>query len=317
MSYDTTKETSLGQLKALAQRAHAEATALGTRISTLEGSVVKTVKVNGTALTLTENGVDILIGCEKQIVAETGYAATYVLKANGVAVGDKINLPKDWLLTAVTKGTVTASDKAEGGKFENDEGFAVGDRYIDMEFNVKAGGAETSTHIYLNVQEFIDLYTAGNGLQENNGEFSVKIDSSLQNGLKVDANGLGIGLAAGATTEYVAATGTYVSGTTYYTDNTGATEVDTTGFEDGVTDVSSYFVAQAVLAKNGAMSGADKGKLDKIADQATRTLVPTEGNGKVMVNGIERIVVAIATDAEVTEMLNEIYGEPEEQNAGE
>ncbi len=41
---------------------------------------------------------------------------------------------------------------------------------------------------------------------------------------------------------YVAATGTYVSGTTYYTDNTGATTVDTTGFEEGVTDVSSYFV---------------------------------------------------------------------------
>ena len=42
---------------------------------------------------------------------------------------------------------------------------------------------------------------------------------------------------------YVAATGTFVSGTTYYTtDNTGASTVDTTGFEEGVTDVSSYFV---------------------------------------------------------------------------
>jgi len=41
---------------------------------------------------------------------------------------------------------------------------------------------------------------------------------------------------------YVAATGTYVSGTTYYTDNTGATAVDVTGFEAGVTDVSSYYV---------------------------------------------------------------------------
>ena len=48
---------------------------------------------------------------------------------------------------------------------------------------------------------------------------------------------------------YVAATGTYVSGTTYYTDNTGATPVDTSSFEEGVTDVSSYFVASpAVMA---------------------------------------------------------------------
>lgn len=41
---------------------------------------------------------------------------------------------------------------------------------------------------------------------------------------------------------YVQATGTYVEGTTYYTDATGATEVDTTEFIDGVTDVSAYFV---------------------------------------------------------------------------
>ncbi len=41
---------------------------------------------------------------------------------------------------------------------------------------------------------------------------------------------------------YGSATGTYVSGTTYYTDNTGATTVDTSSFEEGVTDVSSYYV---------------------------------------------------------------------------
>lgn len=41
---------------------------------------------------------------------------------------------------------------------------------------------------------------------------------------------------------YVAATGKYVVGKKYYTDNTGATEVDTSSFEAGVTDVSSYYV---------------------------------------------------------------------------
>ena len=42
-------------------------------------------------------------------------------------------------------------------------------------------------------------------------------------------------------TTYKAATGTYVSGTKYYTDVTGATEVDTSSFTSS-TDVSSYFV---------------------------------------------------------------------------
>ncbi len=43
-------------------------------------------------------------------------------------------------------------------------------------------------------------------------------------------------------TTYTAASGTYVGGTKYYTDDTGAVEVDTTGFVEGSTDVSSYYV---------------------------------------------------------------------------
>ena len=42
---------------------------------------------------------------------------------------------------------------------------------------------------------------------------------------------------------FIPATGTYVTGTKYYTDGTGATEVDTTAFEVGTTDVTSYYVA--------------------------------------------------------------------------
>lgn len=52
------------------------------------------------------------------------------------------------------------------------------------------------------------------------------------------------GIVNGMYATYVAATGTYVSGVVYYTDNTGATIVDTTDFQEGVTDVSSYFVVQ-------------------------------------------------------------------------
>ena len=47
---------------------------------------------------------------------------------------------------------------------------------------------------------------------------------------------------AAVATTYKAATGTYVSGTKYYTDSTGATEVDTSGFVAGNTDVSSYYI---------------------------------------------------------------------------
>jgi hypothetical protein len=68
-------------------------------------------------------------------------------------------------------------------------------------------------------------------------------------GVALTINGAKFTATAGTTYvfEYiplVQATGTYVAGTTYYTDNTGATTVGTTSFVEGVTDVSSYFVAQ-------------------------------------------------------------------------
>ena len=47
----------------------------------------------------------------------------------------------------------------------------------------------------------------------------------------------------------VKATGTYVAGTKYYTDNTCATEVDTSGFTVGTTNVSSYYLAPTTKYK--------------------------------------------------------------------
>ncbi len=217
-----------------------------------------------------------------------------------------IDIPKDFLVKSADLDTVTAADKASGGKFENDDRFAVGDLYIDFTVNtrtlVKATGTyvagttyyadelgtilvdtssfeegvtdvsayyvvdgSTESHIYLNVKELGIALKAGDGIElagDDDDEITIKLHTGHENGLAVSADGLALGMAAAATTTYVQATGTYVAGTTYYTDSTGATEVDTTGFEEGVTDVSSYYVAQAVAAKNGAMSGEDKEHLD-------------------------------------------------------
>lgn len=66
-------------------------------------------------------------------------------------------------------------------------------------------------------------------------------------GVALTINGAKFTATAGTTYvfEYiplVQATGTYVAGTTYYTDNTGATTVDTSEFVAGTTDVSTYYV---------------------------------------------------------------------------
>ena len=200
------KLTKLSHLQSLAARTKAVTDDLQEQINTLDGGAIKEVQVNGTALTPAEGAVNVLVTVEKKTTPNTGYAASYVVKANGVAVGDPIDVAKDWLLTSVDKDTVTAADKASGGKFENDTDFEVGDRYVDMTFNVKAGGTETPTHIYLNVQEFFDVYTNGNGLNLSNGEFSVKLDSSNTNGLSVGANGVALAVATDSAAGAMSAT---------------------------------------------------------------------------------------------------------------
>ena len=163
-----------------------------------EEKFIQGVKVNGTALTADGGLVDILATMEKLATAESGFASSYQMKVNGVPVGDKINIAKDWLLSGVTEGVATAADKAAGGKFETRDDIAEGDKYIDFAFNVKANGdgsTETTTHLYLNVQDLVDTYTNGLGLNLVGGEFSIKIDGSNANGLSVGAGGIALALA--------------------------------------------------------------------------------------------------------------------------
>lgn len=198
----------------------------------------------------------------KLSTAEAGYAASYeVRNAKGTKLGATINIPKDFLVKSATLETVATDDTPYTGA-------VVGDTYIDFVINTKAdgdGSTETDTHIYLPVNDLIDIYTAGNGIEvSNEGVIAVKIDSTNANGLATTVDGLKLNLATADSVSYVAATGTFVTGTTYYADSAGAATVDTTSFEDGVTDVSSYYVAQTTSGTAGAMSAADKNKLDAL-----------------------------------------------------
>jgi hypothetical protein len=150
------------------------------------------VKVNGTALTPDGNkDVDILIAVEKKTTANTGYAASYTIKANGVALSPDIDIPKDFLVKSATLETVETADVPYSGA-------VVGDKYIDFVINAK-DASETAEHIYLPVNDLVDVYTAGNGLALSNGQFSVVVDSSNANGLSVGANGVAMALAVAST----------------------------------------------------------------------------------------------------------------------
>ena len=141
------KLTRLSHMQSLAARVKVVTDDLQDQIDTLDGDVVKSVAL------------------AKDATAAAGYAASYTLTVNGTALGTKINIPKDFLVKSASMNDVVAADKASGGKFENDATFAVGDRYIDFVVNTAADGdnnTETDQHIYLNVKDLVDVYTAGN-----------------------------------------------------------------------------------------------------------------------------------------------------------
>ena len=111
-----------------------------------------------------------VVTVEQQSTAETGYAATYVVKQGGSQVGSKINIPKDFLVKSGEVKTCTTANVPV-------QGYAVGDKYIDFVINAKDSSA-TDEHMYILVSDLVEdtTYTAdGSTLQlSNNNQFSVK-----------------------------------------------------------------------------------------------------------------------------------------------
>lgn len=116
--------------------------------------------------TLADLGGEVTV--EKQATAESGYAATYVIKQDGTQVGSKINIPKDFLVKSATLETCTTKDEPVSG-------YVVGDKYLDFVINTKEGDG-TAQHIYILVSDLIDTYTADESTLtlSNANVFSIK-----------------------------------------------------------------------------------------------------------------------------------------------
>ena len=141
---------------------------LGTVEEGAEVNIIETVKVNGNALTPDENrAVNVVIPAAdeytiaKDAIAGEGYSATYHLTKNGSNVGEAINIPKDMVVESGDVKTCAQDDVPV-------EGYKVGDKYIDLVIANKE-----QSHLYILVTDLIDVYTAGAGLDLNQGKFSV------------------------------------------------------------------------------------------------------------------------------------------------
>lgn len=125
----------------------------------------------------------------KKTTATEGYSSSYELRMGEKVLGDVINIPKDYLVKSCEKKVCETADVPEAG-------YKVGDKYIDWTINTVSDDGNES-HIYINVQDLVDVYNSGNGVTVGaDNTISLKVDTDNANGLSVGTNGLSIALAS-------------------------------------------------------------------------------------------------------------------------
>lgn len=302
MSYDINKLTKLGHLKELANKIKSD----------------YATKAELQAIQIPEYSV------AKQATAEAGFLSTYYLTKDGAQVGEKINIPKDFLVNSADIKTVETADTPY-------EGAQVGDLYIDFVINSKSAD-DTASHVYLPVNELVDAYTGGNGIEVSaQNLISAKIDTANANGLGVTAAGFKLDVATASTAGAMSAadkakldgiaegannythpahtaheSGLYkvtVDAQGHVSDAEAVTKTDITGLGIPTQDTT---YEKATAEADGLMSKEHFSKVEGVAAGATKVEASTTP-GNIKVNGTETPVVTIATDGEVAEMLAEVF----------
>ena len=276
MAYDSNKLVKLGHLKELA-----------TKIKTEYAT-----KAELQAIQIPEYSI------VKQGTAESGYLSTYYLTKGGEQVGEKINIPKDFLVNSADILEVEEENQPY-------DGAQVGDLYIDFVINSK-GADDTATHIYLPVNELVDAYTGGNGIEVSTANvISAKIDSVNANGLGVTAAGFKLDLATTSTAGAMsAADKAKLDGIAAGANN--YTHPEHTAHESGLykvtVDAQGHVTDADPVAKED-ITGLGIPAQDTTYGEATQeTAGLMSAADKKNIDGM-----VIAEDSEVTEMLNEVF----------
>lgn len=199
--------------------------------------------------------------------ATDGYLASYQLQKAGVSVGEVINIPKDYLVKSAEIKTSTGDGDPSG--------LPANTKYIDFTINTydTASGTGTESHIYLNVEDLVDVYTAGNGIEiSDTNVVSAKVVAG--NGLSVGANGIAMGVAsttaagamsaddktkldgidAGATANTITLNGAETKSPSFYAPTTGGTSGQ--HLVSNGTDAPTWQDMPTVLKKYTATNGA-------------------------------------------------------------
>lgn len=319
MPYDETKLVKLGHLKTLATKLNTDVTALKEQVEELvttggEPNKLEGVKVNGAALSIVEKMVDILIA--------TGTAdGTIAVNGKDVAVKGLATLQQ-------TITTLVGNDSGKSARTIANEELAA---------QLIPDSAQESLDTLQEIADWIQNHPddasamnaaitaiqgvlAGIGAEETYTTVIGAIDQKITAALAT--------IQAGSTNGHLDVNGTDV---TVYTHPSHAakaaglykvtvdaeghvsaaeavTKTDITGL--GIPAQDTTYTDVTAGGASGLMTGADKTKMDGIAVGATKVEV-SDTPGNIKVNGTETPVVTIATDTEVTEMLNEVFAAQE------
>lgn len=175
-------------------------------------------------------------------------------------------------------------------------------------------GVETTTYSFLNMATLVDTYTTKSGSSSNvlnisGYEIEFKLDSSTYNKASITSNGLLVDVrVANATNGHFAG----LDGSGNLTDSGVASS-------DVLTKISGTITAGAVptITSTGGIANSSvllNDVVTKVSSATAGHLAGLDSNGKLTDSGIVAANVLttadVATDTEVTAMLNEVFGEP-------
>lgn len=115
--------------------------------------------------------------------SSTDYVATYHICKDDVAIGDSIDIPKDFFLSDAMFGIATAADVAPGGKLDGKK-FDEGDTYLELDVNVNDGTSATVKKIFCKMNGLIDAYKGGKGIKIDKSTTIIDVDLADVPGLQ-------------------------------------------------------------------------------------------------------------------------------------
>lgn len=338
MPYNTENLTKLSQLKLLAQKTKQEIDAIVSAGG--EPNVLEGVKVNGTALSIAEKMVDILIatGATNGTLAVNGAdiavkglaALAYKAQVSESDLDTALKAVLDAKASGADVATLIGSDTGKSVRTIANEELAA-----QLIPESAKDSLDTLTEIANWIQEHPDDAAAMNtaitalqgvvaGIGGEDDDYATVV-AAIEGKISAAQNAIYAAITAGENghlsvngtdvTVYThaahtpAASGLYkvtVDAEGHVSATTPVEKADITGL--GIPAQDTTYSPAVAGGANGLLTGADKQKLDSIAAGATK-VEASATPGNIKVNNVETPVVTIATDTEVTEMLNEVFAE--------